>query len=697
MYLDNGQPAGELRPRLKMWKSLTPQLPFVTKARDHYSSNPSSTPSKELLEAAALVPGKDADFGTFAAVKTFYEGDNSRPNAYNWVDTPPKQLNKKVAKANDRVAIKIFKIKDESQATIAGRTPLKIHAIELQSLVLVMALKDILIAENHWLEVTEPAKFQEPFKPLFFCYDKIVALKEETDGETVLGQHLQLLCQVMGEMFGGLMLQLKNLRASGLVSYKLAWAYFPRDSTIFSANDAATRVCRVLSTEYVTSLHPHLAVYCKEICFDGEAFSWKPFMLPISEFGGNVPVNSLSNYPLSFHPDPESVVERVKSRGKRVVEYQGLVHCEYSGLGILDRGKCIEKHNVSSRILIDNVGYHKHYEGVARKEAPIPQIPLPGLVRDFRIETNEGPAEQNTYLQPISEEQQQKNKEELLAREQDLLFVSPMLKGFSLKNKLWLNFFVDDITPVVWNDEAYGHLVYPEEQKDLVLTFVETHQRLGTSVDDVIMGKGQGLIVLLSGPPGTGKTLTAEAVADKTRRPLYYLQAEDLGTNAAYLGPKIKKVFEMATEWNAVILLDEADVFMAERSPADIARNELVSIFLRELEYFRGIIFLTTNLYATIDAAFRSRVNIHLVFHPLSVSSRLVVWQKFLSRLPAATTALSDADLHQLARWDLNGREIKNTVKTVRTWCTCKGFEMTLARVESGIKVTAPEATKEEV
>jgi len=99
------------------------------------------------------------------------------------------------------------------------------------------------------------------------------------------------------------------------------------------------------------------------------------------------------------------------------------------------------------------------------------------------------------------------------------------------------------------------------------------------------MGKGRGLILLLSGrPPGTGKTLTVEAVADKTHRLLYYLQAEDLGTNAAYLGPKIKKVFEMATEWNAFILLDEADVFMVERSPADIVRNELVSIFLRELE-----------------------------------------------------------------------------------------------------------------
>lgn len=253
---------------------------------------------------------------------------------------------------------------------------------------------------------------------------------------------------------------------------------------------------------------------------------------------------------------------------------------------------------------------------------------------------------------------------------------------------------------MTWNDAAYTHLVYPEEQKDLVLTFVTHHQRLKTGMDDVIMGKGQGLILLLSGPPGTGKTLTAEAVADKTRRPLYYLQAEDLGTKAASLGPKIKKVFEMATEWNAVILLDEADVFMAERSPADIARNELVSIFLRELEYFKGIIFLTTNLYDTVDVAFRSRVNIHLKFEALPAAARQVLWEKFLEMaLPLPNgkkEMMEEGVLRELGRWALNGREIKNAVKTVRTWCVCKGFEeMTLERLEAGIKVTAPQAEKE--
>lgn len=245
-------------------------------------------------------------------------------------------------------------------------------------------------------------------------------------------------------------------------------------------------------------------------------------------------------------------------------------------------------------------------------------------------------------------------------------------------------------------------------------------------MDDVIVGKGQGLIMLLSGPPGTGKTLMAEAIADRTHRPLFYLQAEDLGINAASLGANIKRVFEMATEWNAVILLDEADVFMADRNPNDIHRNELVSIFLRELEYFRGIIFLTTNLYHTIDTAFRSRVSLHLLFQSLSRDARETVWRKFLQRLPennritdvtdesttpqnASTNEngedeiaissddkpLDDEDMKELSLWQLNGREIKTVVKMVRGWCNHKGYIMTLPRLENGIKVTTPHANKD--
>ena len=107
-------------------------------------------------------------------------------------------------------------------------------------------------------------------------------------------------------------------------------------------------------------------------------------------------------------------------------------------------------------------------------------------------------------------------------------------------------------------------------------------------------------------------------------------------------------------------------------------------------------VFLTTNLLSTIDNAFRSRVNIHLLFDLLSPSSRRQLWQKFMERLPKEEKKkkLSAKDLNELAKWELNGREIKNSIKTVRNWCIVKDLGMNLERLESGIKNTTPQATK---
>lgn len=116
---------------------------------------------------------------------------------------------------------------------------------------------------------------------------------------------------------------------------------------------------------------------------------------------------------------------------------------------------------------------------------------------------------------------------------------------------------------------------------------------------------------------------------------------------------------------------------------------------------------MTTNLSSTIDLAFRSRVNIHLFFSPLSFTYRAQLWQKFLDRLlleaPTAGPAssmnptfrrLEVSEIEKLAAWELNGREIKNAVKTARNWCICKGYQISVERMESAIAVTAPMAKK---
>lgn len=268
----------------------------------------------------------------------------------NWVEKPPKQLSEKIVKANTAVAIKLYKIKDYEQPTISGKTPLKIHSVEVQSPLLVAALKPILKDADMFIETSEPAKFQEPFKPLFFSFDKILELTARTKKEGILKQHLELLVTVMEELFGSFMTHLKNLNASGLISYKLAWTYFPKGTMLFCTSKDCERVCRVVSTQYVganSAEPPSLAINCEEISFDGEIFAWKPITLKNHQFGGNRPVTELSNYPLSFHEDPESVKERLTTRAIKKLDYQELTYCEYNGVALQVSGCGVSRHNVS--------------------------------------------------------------------------------------------------------------------------------------------------------------------------------------------------------------------------------------------------------------------------------------------------------------------------------------------------------------
>lgn len=135
---------------------------------------------------------------------------------------------------------------------------------------------------------------------------------------------------------------------------------------------------------------------------------------------------------------------------------------------------------------------------------------------------------------------------------------------------------------------------------------VIAHSSGASNFDDFVKGKGLGLIGLLFGPPGSGKTLTAEAIAETAQMPLYVVSSGALGHQAKDIHDMLSNILRLASHWKAVLLLDEADVFLAQRSPVDIERNALVSVFLRELEYYQGILLLTTNQAEVIDEAFKS-------------------------------------------------------------------------------------------
>ncbi len=216
-----------------------------------------------------------------------------------------------------------------------------------------------------------------------------------------------------------------------------------------------------------------------------------------------------------------------------------------------------------------------------------------------------------------------------------------------------------------WNEGIFKSLVLEEEQRDLVHDLVQAHESNGNEqvFDDVVRGKGKGLIGLLTGPPGVGKTLTAEAVAEVTKRPLYMISSGELGAKSSDVHEKLKNVLELAELWDAVLLLDEADVFLAERNDTDLSRNAITSIFLRELEYYQGILILTTNRMKTFDPAFESRIHFCLEYPDLDSKARETVWRSFIAKARSNSKVhidLNDTDIRELATLELNGRQIKN-------------------------------------
>ncbi len=140
-----------------------------------------------------------------------------------------------------------------------------------------------------------------------------------------------------------------------------------------------------------------------------------------------------------------------------------------------------------------------------------------------------------------------------------------------------MHFEVDSIVDIKWNSMAFDNLVLPEDYKRLILALAESQRTSSQVFDDVVSGKGKGIVILLNGPPGVGKTLTAESISEKMKAPMYSISAGDLGLDPGQVERRLLHVFKLAKAWNAVVLLDEADIFLEKRKLEDLLRNELVS------------------------------------------------------------------------------------------------------------------------
>ncbi|KAK0105050.1 hypothetical protein ONS96_004453 [Cadophora gregata f. sp. sojae] len=295
------------------------------------------------------------------------------------------------------------------------------------------------------------------------------------------------------------------------------------------------------------------------IDYNGTDFGYAGAIIFVRPYDGYKPLQLLNVLPLEYHPQKDRITKELTNRGRKFISMLGIHHRWYEGTAAalsLHRKSTIEGEEdefplqsitIRGRIIIDCEGFG---------------LKFPSHEPEFSYGTH-----------VISTE----SGEHLALTDKDFLICSHRIPGFSLINKRWCYFDVDKIKDIAFNTKAFGALLLPEYQKEMVHSLVKVHTDKKMHFDDVIRGKGKGMIFLLHGTPGVGKTLTAESVADHTQRPLYTVSSGDLGISANVVEEKLSSALDLATKWNAIVLIDEADIFLEERSAYDLKRNGLVS------------------------------------------------------------------------------------------------------------------------
>ncbi|KAN0098805.1 P-loop containing nucleoside triphosphate hydrolase protein [Hyaloscypha variabilis] len=459
-----------------------------------------------------------------------------------------------------------------------------------------------------------------------------------------------------------------------VVNFEILWTLFEPGARVIEQHDYYIQAYLVESS-FLTEQNGigMQVVDCVSWDYDGTYYGPKHKRFHIDSFPGTKGVSTLPLYPIRFHNEvghssKSQLLEVLVSRG---IKWRSLLKNAY-------------RHYHSTAWIIRDP-----LEGKFTEKAIAPSYVSGPIILDYKTHCQENPS-QATVLNftnaakgyrdallysykdlQVDETSGGQNRQKSQNAEEENLTSPAVVRGFALTEQAWGFFLVEHVQDWRQSFKIWDKLVLRADVKSLILEMISSHN---PNIDiDFVSGKGRGLILLLQGPPGCGKTLTAEAMAVLTKRPLYTLTGGFLGMDADKVNRELRMAFERAKAWNAIVLIDEADVYLASRDKLDLQRTLLVSVFLHRLEYFEGILFLTTNQAKAIDVAFESRITLMIPYPRLrleqlsNVMRGLILSAKTSNpNLYVYTEVFGKMDEYlkeDRASW-INGRALKNLVKS---------------------------------
>lgn len=338
-----------------------------------------------------------------------------------------------------------------------------------------------------------------PYYPLFYSKEKLEeeGLKRFADDEETLSQLKLLLSWISSHFeldFAG-----RNKCVNGdikAIAYDYAWTLFRPGTVAYCKMLGQPRAFEVIEAWYDTGELPGLNVRSNFVDFDGDKLGTRKLDLFIPKYLGTQELSELSTMPLDLMDDAAEVREELLERGRKFESHVGQNYVQYEGIAVRKTRQGYARFSATGRVMIDCKTFH-------RLEANDSFT-----VDDFQSSQESKRKRSRRRAAAEAEFVSEEDTHEKLTDE-ELILTNITVRGYSFAAKKFLEFFVSQLSPIEWNTRCFDDLVLDAGTKKTVQALVSTHATKREGFDDIVKGKGKGLVCVLHGPPGVGKTLTA--------------------------------------------------------------------------------------------------------------------------------------------------------------------------------------------